>query len=266
VPELPEVETVVRGLGPRLLGLRIDSVEVRHPQIRRGEVELAAGSRVTGVRRWGKFIVVDLRRRRAASHLVIHLGMTGQLLLDGTPGRHTHALIGLEGGRTLLYNDIRRFGRLEFAARLPERLKRLGPDPLELSEAEFVARFRKHRTMAKALLLNQCFLRGMGNIYADESLFRAGIHPRAVAARVRPVRAAGLYRAITEVLAEAILAGGSSISDYVATDGRPGEFQIQHRVYGRGGEPCPACGARIRKILVASRGTHFCPRCQRLPR
>ena len=263
MPELPEVETVVRGLRPRLLGLRIESVELRHPQVVRGPVVRAAGWTITAVRRWGKNIVLDLRRRRASGCLIIHLGMTGQLLLDGAPGRHTHALFALEGGRTMLFNDIRRFGRLEIAPRLPQRLERLGPDPLDLAPGEFVARFRARRAMAKALLLDQRFLRGIGNIYADEALFRARIHPRAIAARLRPQRAAALALAITEVLTEAIHAGGSSVSDYVASDGRPGWFQFQHRVYGKIGEPCPVCGARLRRIVVASRGTHFCPRCQR---
>jgi formamidopyrimidine-DNA glycosylase len=257
---------VVRGLKPRLVGLRIESVELRHKQVVRGAVARAAGWTIAGVRRWGKNIVLELRRGRNSHCLIIHLGMTGQLLLNGEPGRHTHAVFGLAGGGTMLFNDIRRFGRLEWAERLPARLERLGPDPLELSVEAFAALFRARRAMAKALLLDQRFVRGMGNIYADEALFRAGIHPRAIAARVRGERGAALGRAINAVLTEAIHAGGSSISDYVATDGRPGEFQLQHRVYGREGEACLACGARIRRIVVASRGTHFCPRCQRAPR
>ena len=263
MPELPEVETIVRGVAPLLLGRRIEWIELRQPRVVVGEVSRAAGHRVTGVRRWGKHIVVDLRRGRSTAHLVLHLGMTGQLRWDGDPGRHTHALLGIEGGLTLLYNDIRQFGRLEWAERLPARLERLGPEPLEISEEEFVLRFRSRRSMVKSLLLNQSFLRGLGNIYVDEALFRARIHPRAQSHRLRRDRAASLHRAIVKVLTESIEHGGSSVSDYVASDGRRGSFQLRHNVYRRTGRPCPACGAAIRRILVASRGTHFCPRCQR---
>lgn len=230
-----------------------------------GDLSRAAGYTITTVRRRGKHIVFDLRHGHRFAHLVIHLGMTGQLRLDADPGRHTHALIQLDRGLTLLYNDTRQFGRLEFCERLPPRFERLGPEPLELVEDDFVRRLRAHRSMVKSLLLDQAFLSGLGNIYCDEALFRAGIHPRAIAARLRPARAELLYRAIVEVLTEAIRLGGSSVSDYVASDGRRGSFQLRHNVYRRTGQPCPACGAPIRRILVASRGTHFCPKCQRAP-
>lgn len=259
MPELPEVETIVRGLAPRLAGRRIESIEVGQPRVLINDIRPAAGSTIRRVRRWGKHIVADLGR----GHLVIHLGMTGQLLFDAPPGPHTHARFHLGRGHTLVYNDIRQFGRLEFSERLPQRLEQLGPDPLELSEAEFVRRLRSRRAMAKALLLDQRFLRGLGNIYADEALYRAGIHPRAIAARLRPPRAAALYGAIQQVLRDAIEHRGSSVSDYVASDGRRGSFQLRHQVYRRTGLPCANCGTAIRRILVAARGTHFCPRCQR---
>jgi len=260
VPELPEVETIVEGLRPRIVGRRIESLELRRARrVAIGDLGRAQGRRIRSLRRYGKHILFELDR----GLLVVHLGMTGQLLLDGEIGRHTHAIFGLEGGRTLLYNDARQFGRLEWTLRLPERLQRLGPEPLEIGREEFVRRFRSRRTMAKALLLDQRFLRGVGNIYADEALFRAGVHPRAKSERLPPARAAALHRAIVGVLKEAIRLGGSSISDYVASDGSLGSFQVEHRVYGRAGEPCVTCGSRLRRILVASRGTHFCPRCQR---
>ena len=266
MPELPEVETIVRGLGPRLVGRRLHHLELPQPRVLRNDISRAAGCTITAVRRWGKHIVIDLRRARSTSHLLIHLGMTGQLLLQAEPGRHTHALFHLDGGLTLLFNDIRQFGRLEWAAQLPRRLTRLGPEPLELSEDEFVRRLRSRRSLLKPLLLNQEFLRGLGNIYADEALFRARLHPRASTSRLRASRARALYRAIVDVLTESIRCGGTSISDYVASDGRRGRFQLRLQVYGRTGEPCPACGARIRRIVVASRGTHFCPQCQLLRR
>lgn len=246
-------------------GRRIVEIEVRQPRVAVGELSRAAGFTITAVRRRGKHILLDLRRGKRPAQLVIHLGMTGQLRVDAEPGRHTHAILQLDGGFTLLYNDTRQFGRLEFCERLPERLKRLGPEPLDLAEEEFVRRFRARRSMVKPLLLDQSFLSGLGNIYADEALFRAGIHPRAVAARLRPERARRLYRAIVEALTESIRLGGSSVSDYVASDGRRGSFQLRHNVYRRTGRPCPVCGAPIRRILVAARGTHFCPRCQRAP-
>ena len=262
MPELPEVETIVRGLGPRLLGRRIEHIELTQPRVLIGDVGRAAGSTVAEIRRRGKFVVLHLRQQRRSAHLVIHLGMTGQLLLDVPPGRYTHAVFQLDRGLTLLYNDTRQFGRLEFAERLPARLARLGPDPFELEQDEFVRRFRARRSMAKSLLLNQTFLSGLGNIYADEALFRARIHPQALAAGLRPDRVARLYRTIIDVLTESIQHGGSSVSNYVGSDGRRGSFQLRHNVYRRTGLPCPVCEAPIRRIVVASRGTHFCPRCQ----
>ncbi len=238
-------------------------MEVTQPRIVRGDLREAAGHRVAGLERWGKHIVADLRRGRSRAHLLIHLGMTGQLVFNGTPDKHTHAVFTFDRGDRLLYNDMRQFGRLEFSRALPSRLELLGPDPLEVSLPEFARRFRARRAMAKALLLDQSFLRGMGNIYADEALFRAGVHPRAIAARLRPERAAAVHRAIRAVLREAIRAGGSSVANYVRSNGEPGWFQVRHNVYRRTGRPCPLCGAAIRRILIASRGTHFCPQCQR---
>ena len=269
MPELPEVETIVRGLAGRLLHRRIEQVELRQPRVAIGDITRAAGFTITGVRRRGKFIVVELARSgRSArqAHLVIHLGMTGQLRLDADPGPHTHAAFQLDQGMELLYNDIRQFGRIEFSTQLPRRVERLGREPLEIGEAEFVERLRAHHAMLKPLLLNQSFLSGLGNIYADEALFRARIHPRARSDRLKPARAAGLYRAIVEVLTASIGQGGSSVSDYVASDGRRGSFQLRHNVYRRTGLPCPRCGEAIRRILVAQRGTHFCPKCQRPPK
>jgi formamidopyrimidine-DNA glycosylase len=263
VPELPEVETITRALAPRLRGRRIVSAEFRCLRVLRGDPDqtgaLLAGQKIRAVRRHGKFIVIELQ---GGQFFTIHLGMTGKLLLDGAPGRHTHAILTLDRG-VLLYDDSRQFGRLELSDSLPRRVEKLGPEPLEVDAERFIDLLRARRSMLKPLLLNQSFLRGIGNIYADEALFRARIHPLAIASRLRKERARRLYDAIREVLREAIDAGGSSVSDYVDVDGRQGSFQVLHRVYQRAGEPCLVCGATIRRTLVAQRGTHFCPKCQR---
>jgi formamidopyrimidine-DNA glycosylase len=263
VPELPEVETIARALDPRLRGRRIVSAEFRCLRVLRGDPDetaaALAGRRVRAVRRHGKFIEMELDGGRS---FVVHLGMTGKLLMNAAPGRHTHAILTLDRG-ALLYDDSRQFGRLELSIGLPARVRKLGPEPLEVTFNEFAQRVLAHQTRMKSLLLNQQFLRGIGNIYADEALFRAGIHPLALAGSLRRDRAKKLHAAIRKVLSEAIAAGGSSISDYVDVDGRQGSFQVRHNVYQKTGEPCPKCGTAIRRILVTQRGTHFCPGCQK---
>ena len=264
MPELPEVETVARSIAP-LVGRRILSAEFRGLIVLRGADpdEMAAalrGRRIRGVERYGKFILISLD---GGGYLMVHLGMTGRLLLGGPPGKHTHAILTLDRGGVLLYDDSRQFGRLQYSKDFPARVKKLGPEPLEIPFEEFEASLRKRHTRIKALLLNQDFLRGLGNIYADEALFRGGIHPLALASRIRGERARRLHRAIAEVLTEAIAAGGSSISDYVDAQGRKGFFQLSHRVYQRTGEPCVSCGAPIRRTLVAQRSSHYCPKCQK---
>jgi formamidopyrimidine-DNA glycosylase len=264
VPELPEVETIRRTIAPRLKGRRILSAEFRSPRVLRGGdpsrmAARMAGRRITSVGRHGKFILIEME---GGLIFLVHLGMTGKLLMGGEPGKHTHAIVTLDRG-VLFYDDSRQFGCLELHESIPARVAKLGPEPLEVGFEEFARALAKRRTRMKALLLDQKFLRGIGNIYADEALFRAGIHPLAIAARLRPPRARRLLKGIVAVLTEAIAAGGSSISDYVDADGRRGFFQSSHRVYQRTGEPCVTCGSPIRRILVAQRGTHFCPRCQR---
>lgn len=264
MPELPEVETIVRGLTPRLAGRRILNAEFCGPEaaagrILRGDLASLAGLTINLVTRHGKFVLFGCR---GGLSFGIHLGMTGKLLLDATPGPHTHAVLTLEDG-VLLYDDIRQFGRIEVGPALGARLSKLGPDPLLISEDQFIERLRARRSMVKPLLLNQTFLRGLGNIYADETLYRAGIHPRATSATLSRPRSAKLFAAIQIVLNESIATGGSSVSDYVDAEGRKGGFQLQHRVYGKEGESCPTCGALIRRIVLGQRGTHYCPRCQK---
>jgi formamidopyrimidine-DNA glycosylase len=267
MPELPEVETIIRGLARRVVGRRIANVEFRLPQLVVGDVDRASrtlrGQTITGVERHGKYIVFRLRKGRKDRCLVIHLRMSGNLLLDGEPGPHTRAVVQLEGGPTIVYHDIRKFGRWQVSDGLPKRLLELGPEPLEIGEDEFIERLRSRRTMVKALLLNQEFLRGLGNIYADEALFRARIHPKTNTGRIGRLRAGRLHQAIREVLTDAIAQGGSTINNYVDSQGSQGYFQLSTFVYGKTGDPCRVCGSPIRRTVVASRGTHFCPRCQR---
>jgi len=198
---------------------------------------------------------------------IVHLGMTGRLLVttsDGPVANHTHARLRLKSGREIRFVDPRRFGRLEL-----RELGRAagftgaGKDPLTIDAGEFAALFRGRKLAIKAALLNQTLLTGVGNIYADESLFRAGIRPRRRAGRLTRVELERLRLALLEVLEHAIRLGGSSVSDYVDADGVRGFFQLEHCVYLRTGEPCRTCGTAIRRILVAGRGTHYCPQCQR---
>src|ERR1035438_3016517 len=253
VPELPEVETVVRSLAP-IAGQRILGAEFRNLRILRGgdPAVLSArleGRRILAVQRYGKFIVAPIG---GGGYLTVHLGMTGRLLLGADPGKHTHAIFPFDRA-TLLFDDSRQFGSIEFSEGFPRRVARLGPEPLEIPFDEFAAALRRHKTRIKSLLLNQTFVRGVGNIYADEALFRAGIHPQALTRRIRRDRARKLYDAIAAVLTEAIAAGGSSISDYVDAEGRRGFFQISPRVYQRTGEPCPTCRTPIRRVIVTQR-------------
>ncbi len=277
MPELPEVETVVRGLravlpGRRILNVRLGKTDfIDDPAAL--ELQLP-GSKVVAVRRHGKFIVVELEAASGGKHqssLLIHLGMTGQILTcppEVPVVPHTHVFFGLDDGRELRYTDIRRFGRMTMLANTAREsvLGRLGLDPLEASEKEFSKMIRARRAHIKALLLDQSVLRGMGNIYTDESLWRARIHPRRLGANLSDDEIHRLHGVIRRVLNEAIRLGGSSISDYVDAEGLPGEFQIRHRAYGREGKKCSRCGKKIQRIIVAGRSSYFCPFCQRAPR
>jgi formamidopyrimidine-DNA glycosylase len=288
MPELPEVETVVRSLRPSLVGRRITSVDLparsangtggrrlqRLLDVPPGVfAKELSGVRVKSVCRYGKNILMMLDRegnREPEACLLVHLGMTGRLQFERMPEGvrpHTHVIFNLDAPDCWLhFSDPRRFGKLRVVERNDPQLEKLGPDPLEISREEFVERVRSRRAMLKSLLLDQRFLRGLGNIYADESLSRAGLQPAAIGARLSRHRAARLYDAIRETLTEAIALGGSSISSYVDAEGRQGWFQQVHQVYGRTGEPCLRCGGPIRRMVIASRSTHYCPRCQRAGR
>jgi formamidopyrimidine-DNA glycosylase len=277
MPELPEVETVANGVNARVRGQRIASVwlsRYKEP-FKTSRAEMAdalAGLRIERVYREGKHIVFDLTEPRKngkgadekKAQWVVHLGMTGRLLVSVAEiplPEHTHAVLTLGDGRELRFVDARRFGRL--ALERGEAFRGPGREPLTISEEDFVALFRGRKLSIKAALLNQKLLHGVGNIYADESLFRAGIRPTAVAGRLSRARLVRLHASLKEILQKAIELGGSSVSDYVDADGEAGFFQLEHKVYMRTGEPCLVCGRRIHRTVLAGRGTHYCPHCQR---
>jgi formamidopyrimidine-DNA glycosylase len=279
MPELPEVETVARGLREALPGRRILAVRLGKTDFidDPAAMELRLpGATVSGIRRLGKNLVVDMvagigNNEAGSLSLLIHLGMTGQIAIispDAPVPKHTHVFLSLDDGRELRYTDVRRFGRMAILANDEHErvLGGLGIEPLEISAEEFRARIGSRNSQIKALLLNQSVMRGIGNIYADESLWRAKIHPRRVGSKLTGEELKRLRRAVQEILREAIRLRGSSISDYVDADGRKGTFQLKHRVYQRDGKKCSRCGSVIRHAIVAGRSSHFCPRCQAAPR
>jgi formamidopyrimidine-DNA glycosylase len=283
MPELPEVETIARGLARGVTGDVIESVWLgsKPEPLKSPAAEIVAtveSKRIAGVRRVGKHIVFDLesggrasspvsrksRQKSSKGHgqWIVHLGMTGRMLVckpDQPIEKHTHAVAKLASGRELRFVDPRRFGRLSVAHGFEVE----GSEPLEVELDRFVELFRGRKTPIKSALLNQKLLRGVGNIYADESLFRAGVRPRRRAASLTQKELSCLFAGIQEVLKEAIALGGSSVSDYVDADGEEGFFQLQHRVYGREGEPCLVCKTPIKRIVIAGRSSHYCPRCQK---
>jgi formamidopyrimidine-DNA glycosylase len=270
MPELPEVETIARGLNQRVAGDRIASVWIgSKPEPLKSSARTIAGAlegaAIERVRRVGKHIVFDLRSGNGSEkrQWIVHLGMTGRMLVcmpEAEPAKHTHLIAHLESGRELRFVDPRRFGRLEVRH---DAFLGPGTEPLQVRVEEFAGLFHKSKAPIKAALLNQKFLHGVGNIYADESLFRAGVRPRRRANTLTRAELQRLHAALQEVLKEAIAAGGSSVSDYVDADGEAGFFQLQHRVYAREGEPCLVCKTPIKKIVVGGRGTHYCPLCQK---
>ena len=273
MPELPEVETIANGVNRRVRGESIVSAwfsKYKEP-FKTPPAEMAAalaGLRIGRVYRVGKHIVADLTAtggRKTKAQWIVHLGMTGRLLVsapDVPLPPHTHAILQLASGRELRFVDARRFGRLEFRSIEKGEFTGSGREPLTISVEDFAALFRGRKLAVKAALLNQSLLHGVGNIYADESLFRAKIRPTRIAGRLTREPLSRLHKALQTVLKAAIRAGGSSVSDYVDADGVEGFFQIRHCVYGREGQPCRVCGTPIRRIVLAGRGTHFCPHCQ----
>ncbi len=292
VPELPEVETIARGLAKRVSGDTIESVWIgpRQQPLKSPAATIVTtleGKRIVRVHRAGKHIVLELEAasgsptKKAASNArdarhdrrlakawqakaqwIVHLGMTGRMVVSEANGeieKHTHLIASLASGRELRFVDPRMFGKLSvhFSAFDPG-----GVEPLETGEDQFYSLFRRRKTPIKSALLNQKLLRGVGNIYADEALFRAGIRPRRRAATITREQFHRLHRAVQAVLREAIALGGSSISDYVGADGEEGFFQLEHRVYGREGERCRVCRMEIKRVVISGRSSHYCPKCQ----
>ena len=255
MPELPEAETIIRTLAPYVEGRKIVELRFCAKRAKAGDVPACEGRAVRKLTRYGKqiLLVVD------DGWLLVDLRMTGSLIWGGEPGSYTRALLVLDNG-TVCFNDIRQFGSIRWLPKAPEHL---GPDPFEISAEEFLARLKARRGRMKARLLDQRFVRGLGNIYVDEILFRAGIHPQAQTSRLTAPRVMRLHQAMLDTLQLAIASGGSSISDYVDANNQRGSFQKLHQVYGREGMPCSACGSPIRRIVLAQRGTHYCPKCQR---
>lgn len=283
MPELPEVETVMRGMRSLLLGRRLGEVDVRHPGVIGGSPQDFArgieGRRIESMRRKGKAIAVELsprngraRGREECRYLLIRLGMTGQVLVapsDAPLEPHTHVRIPLDDGREeLRYRDVRRFGRLRFLTgeEVEAVFGRLGPDAPQITEEEFFRSTRGRRGAIKSWLLNQQVMAGLGNIYADEALHEAGIHPLAQPGRLKPEQARRLRRAVKKVLTRAVNLQGTSFRDYIDIEGRPGNYTPRLRVYQRTGEPCRRCGRTIERIVIAGRSSHFCPGCQLRPR
>jgi len=281
MPELPEVETVANGVDARIRGDHIEEAWFSSkPEPMKTPPAVMAkaltGRTIERVRRVGKHIVFDFAPAPGCDPVqwIVHLGMTGRLVVadpDVPRPPHTHGVLRLRSGRELRFIDARRFGRMgihavekprDETAQLPG-FRGPGQEPLHISKAEFRKLFHRRRTAIKAALLNQSLLHGVGNIYADESLFRARIRPRRMAARLTAEELDRLHSAVQKVLREAIRLGGSSVSDYVDAAGERGFFQLRHNVYMRTGQPCLVCGTPIRRVVAAGRGTHYCPACQR---
>jgi formamidopyrimidine-DNA glycosylase len=284
MPELPEVETIVRGLDKRVSGDTIDSVWIgsRKQPLKSPAAKIAStleGKKIVRVHRAGKHIVFDLegahpgksktrhvaflRRPGQQAQWIVHLGMTGSLVVSDPAAeiaKHTHLIARLGSGRELRFVDPRMFGKLSVHS---GGFDPGGLEPLEVEEEQFRALFQGRKTPIKGALLNQKLLRGVGNIYADESLFRAGIRPRRRAASLSREDLRRLFGAVQEVLREAIALGGSSISDYVDADGEEGFFQLEHQVYGREGEQCLVCRTAVKRVVLVGRSSHYCPKCQK---
>lgn len=283
MPELPEVETVRRGLLPVMEGRVLLAADVRRPDLRfplpERMAHRLAGARVLALRRRSKYILADLS---TGETLLVHLGMSGRILISGNvvgefhhahpaPAKHDHVVFDMEGGARVTFNDARRFGAMDLmpteAAEAHWLLRDLGPEPLgnSFDETYLVARLKGRATPIKAALLDQRIVAGLGNIYVSEILYRAGIDPRRAAGRISAERAASLVSLTRAVLGEAIDAGGSSLKDYRQTDGELGYFQHSFRVYDREGQPCatPGCGGQVQRIVQSGRSSFFCPSCQR---
>ena len=271
MPELPEVETVVRGLRRTILGKKIKNLKIFPSRVLHSSPALLKRNlirqRIQEISRRGKNIIIKLS---SGDLLVIHLGMTGNLFYLNRPafmGKHDHIDLEFSDKTYLRYSDIRKFGKFKLVkssqSAKEEVLKKLGPEPLEISRDDFVQLLQKKKGRIKSVLLNQSIIAGIGNIYADETLFEAKIHPLQKVSDISRNGLIKLHQAIQKILRKAIKAGGSSVDNYRDVNGESGFFQFYHKVYGREGEPCKRCGTKIKRIIINQRSTHFCPRCQK---
>ena len=283
MPELPEVETVKAGIAPVMDGHVIAQADVNRPDLRwpfpDNMAERLAGKRVLGLRRRSKYILVDLD---SGETLLIHLGMSGRMLISGhtigefhhphpAPAKHDHVVLHMDDGARITFNDARRFGAMDLMDTATQEdhwlIRDLGPEPLgnSFNESYLIERLKGRNTLIKSALLDQRIIAGLGNIYVCEVLFRAGIHPKRKARQISAKRVATLVPLIRDVLSEAIAAGGSSLRDYRQSDGELGYFQHVFQTYDREGEPCvtPRCDRKITRIVQSGRSSFFCPQCQR---
>ncbi|MFZ1771542.1 MAG: bifunctional DNA-formamidopyrimidine glycosylase/DNA-(apurinic or apyrimidinic site) lyase [Caldilinea sp.] len=276
MPELPEVETYVRDLTPLLRGRQVLGATVTWPRTialpdAASFIDQVAGQRFTHFDRRGKYMLLGLESEMT---LIVHLRMTGHLLVvagDAQMAQHTHVTMELDDGRRLIFQDARKFGRLWLVTDPAPILAHLGPEPFDpaFTSEHFGARLQNRTASIKALLLDQSIVAGVGNIYADEALFHARIHPMRAAGGLNASEVATLHNAIRQVLTAGIAKagsslGGSSLQNYSRPGGAPGGFQEEFQVFRRTGQPCRQCGAPVARIVVAQRGTHFCPHCQQL--
>ncbi|MEC9491083.1 MAG: DNA-formamidopyrimidine glycosylase [Halanaerobiales bacterium] len=276
MPELPEVETVVKGLRPLVTDKTVTAVEIREKNmIAYPEADIQTfkdsliGSKIEAINRRGKYIIIELNTDK---NMVIHLRMTGKLLVKEVKefrDKHTHVIFSLNDGQEIRFNNIRKFGRVYLIDKNhPEQaggLADLGPEPLsdELTVQDFKKLFEKRRALMKSLLLNQHFIAGIGNIYADEILFRSQVRPDRTADSLTELEKEAVYHNMREILNKGIIYGGTSFSDYVNAFGEKGSFQEELKVHQREGEKCCNCDSVVKKIKISGRSTYFCPQCQK---
>ena len=283
MPELPEVETVMRGIEPAMTGYKIDQLILNRPDLRwpfpGGMAERVSGTKVLGLRRRSKYILADLDSNET---LLIHLGMSGRILVSGDPlgnfvhdhppiEKHDHVIFSMENGARITFNDPRRFGAMDLldtnSGDAHPLLRNIGPEPFgnEFHEDYLVNILKKKNSPIKSALLDQRIVAGLGNIYVCEVLFRAGISPKKLAGQISAKRTAPMVAIIRDVLGEAIQAGGSTLKDFRHSDGELGYFQHTFKVYGREGEACTNtdCDAKIKRIVQSGRSSFYCPKCQR---
>ena len=271
MPELPEVETIVRGLRKSVLNKKIKAIEIIPSRVLQNSPAYLkrnlSGRKITKVNRRGKYIILHLS---GGNLILIHLGMTGNLFYSDKSiplSKHDCIEIKFSDSSILRFSDIRKFGKFKLAKSSPQKklddLRELGPEPLEISKDAFIRLLQKRKGKIKPVLLNQKVIAGIGNIYADEALFEAKIHPEEKACDLSPDRLIRLHQAVKRILKKAIKAGGSSVDDYLDLEGEKGFFQLHHKAYGREGKPCPRCKTKIKRIVLNQRSSHFCPKCQK---